>query len=195
MTASLLQAFMDQLMNLLLAAVAIIIGGITAMAVIDSAPRMSRWGFSNVLAFFGKGENANWTVQVERDGKTYNLPKEMMAKLQTQGYEVYEGADKNQIYMRLAENGETDNKSFPIGTTDNDWEIEEGDNSFLEDYDHRDAEYAHNDHEFLNIPDSNFNSYEFLKYESTDNDEEPLEHSNDSDAYNDPKRYSIFVRD
>lgn len=54
MTASLLQAFMDQLMNPIIASVTIIIGGITALAVIDSVPRISRWGFSNVLTFFGK---------------------------------------------------------------------------------------------------------------------------------------------
>lgn len=177
MTASLLQAFMDQLMNLLLASVAIIIGGITAMAIIDSAPRMSRWGFSNVLAFFGKGEDKNWTVQVERNGKTYNLPKEYMAKLQQQGYEVYEGKDKNQIYMRHP-NGDyksLNDSSSPVGFSEDDFELD-GDHSFLEN-DEADGNYEANEntYDFLHVPDHNVNSYEWLKHESTDYDDDENE--------------------
>lgn len=53
MTASLLQVFMDALINLLIASSTLIILAITATSIIKFSPIFARWGYTKVLNFFG----------------------------------------------------------------------------------------------------------------------------------------------
>ena len=175
MNATILQPMMDSIINLLYAAVALVLGGTLSIAIVKLAPQMSRWGYNSILNFFGFEKTTPFdSFEVERNGKVWHLPLEMMAHLQKQGYEVYEGSNKNQIYMRHKDTHA--NISMPSGLSDMDWESDDG---FLED-DLKDDDFSSdNQYDFLSSSfEENINHYDFLRVDtvndSTDDDDEPL---------------------
>lgn len=128
------EVLMTSFINFFADKIPLVIGAITAAAIIAAGPVIMHSGYQKVFEWFSsKLENHEHSIIVVRNGKSYNLPMEMKERLESQGYIVNSPYENQQghkdgiIYME--ENKNDQESSFDPQFNDSLFDPDEESNS------------------------------------------------------------------